>query len=86
MPAFWALADFWLNVHVPRRMSTALPAGIPAKSAAAQPSAVDVVVPVLASDMVPDVGAGGEAAATPNGIPRPSGETLNTICWMCVLS
>ena len=80
------MTDFWLNVHVPRRISTAFPARIPAKSAAAQPSAVDAVVPVFASVIVPEVGAGGEAAATPNGIPRPSGETLNTICWMCVLS
>ena len=71
---------------LPRRISTALPVMVPGAGAFSHPSPFVVVVPVLASVIVPEVGAGGEAAATPNGIPRPSGETLNTICWMCVLS
>ena len=37
-PAPAALADFWANVHVPRRTSTTDPGATPAKSVGAQAS------------------------------------------------
>src|SRR5438477_1245857 len=54
-PAFIALTAFVLNVHVPRRIRTALPVKLPAVSAE-HASFVVVVVPVRAIGRLPEIG------------------------------
>ena len=72
-PAACAFDAFSKNEHVPRRISTILPANVPGAKGdgTPQPSAVEAGVPVFASGNVPAFGASGEAVACTYGTAVP---------------